>query len=566
MMPKLPILLLALAGCAPCSDGFMIVTVQFSGYTADADHVDIDTQAGTQRFFHPRGEPTQPYEVPASPFVQVTALRNAQPIATASKDVTLIEGCPQVTLNLAFGETTVPVENGVKNKADILFVLDDSASTSHLKSALKGSFPLLVKILDDFGRDNPAHYHMGVVTSDMGSGPFTLGGGQCYPGGRGGRLQNVGAAAPPGCMGPTEGFNFLDYNQSTQSANLPVGQDLAGTFACMSTLGDRGCGFEQPLEAAYRALHDIPQENHDFLRPDAQLHVLFLMDEDDCSADPQSDIFDPAKTDVYGPLLSYRCTQFGVACDGKLPPYGASGSLMNCAGATEEQGGKLIGVKKYVDFFRNPLSKGGVKANPDDVFLATISPPSYPFSTTVVNLNPVPPGPPTPCSPPDGKNCAVVLQHSCISPQNTQFFGDPAVRLNQVVASMPVGHSHLTPLCEVNYHAAIQSFAQRIVWGIGTSCVTRPLPDPANPDCTVIDEATQTPLPRCGTPPCWRLEPSTKCSPVCASDGAPGQRFEIKIDRGGAPIPATSPSVRCTTVNVDPNYRFSPDRQPACAP
>src|SRR3954469_7751287 len=77
----------------------------------------------------------------------------------------------------------------LKNKVDILFVIDDSPSMSPKQAELRARFPELIKILDDFGKANPAHYHIGVATTDMGAGPFNLGNGQCRPGGKGGKLQ-----------------------------------------------------------------------------------------------------------------------------------------------------------------------------------------------------------------------------------------------------------------------------------------------------------------------------------------------------------------------------------------
>jgi hypothetical protein len=58
------------------------------------------------------------------------------------------------------------------------------------------------------------------------------------------------------------------------------------------------------LEATYRALHDAIPENAGFLRPGAALAVLIATDEDDCSADPGSDVF----SGPYGPVsLFSRC-------------------------------------------------------------------------------------------------------------------------------------------------------------------------------------------------------------------------------------------------------------------
>src|SRR5438309_2310460 len=136
-------------------------------------------------------------------------------------------------------ETDVRVEQNIKNKVDIIFAIDNSPSMSPKQAELKARFPELIKILDNFGKGNPAWYHIGVVTSDLGAGQFNLGGGQCHPGGDGGKLQALGAGHDPSCAAPTGGLNFIDYNQLSKDAsgnpmsNLPAGQDLATTFGCM---------------------------------------------------------------------------------------------------------------------------------------------------------------------------------------------------------------------------------------------------------------------------------------------------------------------------------------------
>src|SRR5678810_1237615 len=91
-------------------------------------------------------------------------------------------------------ETDVRVEQNVKNKVDILFVIDDSPSMTPKQNELKNRFPDLIKVLDDFGAmGNPAWYHIGVVTSDLGAGPTTPTS-NCRPGGLGAKLQNLGRA------------------------------------------------------------------------------------------------------------------------------------------------------------------------------------------------------------------------------------------------------------------------------------------------------------------------------------------------------------------------------------
>jgi len=92
-------------------------------------------------------------------------------------------------------ETSVRVEQSVKNKVDLLFLIDNSPSMAPKQNELRNRFPQLIKALDTFAaQGNPASYHIGVVNSDLGAGPFTLNQGQCHPGGDGAKLQVTPAA------------------------------------------------------------------------------------------------------------------------------------------------------------------------------------------------------------------------------------------------------------------------------------------------------------------------------------------------------------------------------------
>jgi hypothetical protein len=489
-------------------------------------------------------------------------------------------------------ETDVRVEQNIKNKVDILFMIDNSPSMSPKQAELKARFPELIKVLDNFGKSNPAWYHIGVVTSDLGAGQFNLGGGQCHPGGDGGKLQALGAAHDMTCAPPTNGLNFIDYNQLNGMNNLPAGQDLATTFGCMASVGDKGCGFEQQLESVYKAIHDMPAENHDFIRADALLVVVWVTDEDDdCSSPPNSDLFDPAQTATFGALLSYRGTQYGIECNQggmeQLMPYASSGGgLMGCqpapnpmngntSGAPPAGQGKCYDVSRYINFLSKPAGEGGAKVDPNDVILVAIAGPTNDVESILANPNPQPPGPYVACpGPVDGKTCAVVLQHSCIAAQNTQFFGDPAVRISAVVNS--VKNNQFTSICDTSYQAALQSLGQLIVSNIGAGCITSPFGDPSNPDCVVEDittnsdgSTTTNEIPACskngGAAPCWQLQSKPVCDPnntvagccptICAAAGDPGQHFGMTICRGpncmgGQPPANTTARVACSTIAV----------------
>src|SRR4029079_9645689 len=99
-----------------------------------------------------------------------------------------------------------------------------------------------------------------------------------------------------------------------------------------------------PLASAARLLAEPTGPDSGFLRPEALLAVLFLTDEDDCSADDDSRLFtnDPA----FGPLHSFRCARFGLLCDGSLPADQPR-SYGGCLPARQDQGSKLVDVARY---------------------------------------------------------------------------------------------------------------------------------------------------------------------------------------------------------------------------
>src|SRR5690606_33086664 len=102
-------------------------------------------------------------------------------------------------------------------------------------------------------------------------------------------------------------------------------------FQCLAPQGIGGCGLERPLEAMTRSLElsaDVGAIEHGFLRPDANLMVIIVTDEADCSYD-----------DDFGPLLfapggdklffepttslptSAICWTAGVVCEGSPDGY-----------------------------------------------------------------------------------------------------------------------------------------------------------------------------------------------------------------------------------------------------
>jgi hypothetical protein len=420
-------------------------------------------------------------------------------------------------LDRTVGLSTDPTKTSEQDRAlrfarrdtvDLLLVIDDSGSMTPKQHKLQLAIPQLVAPL--LNGSPTLDLHIGVVTTDLGAPGITCGAN------RGGKLQPVGAGSS-GCLGPT-GTSYLSV--STNGTNIPVGHDVVETIGCMAQVGDHGCGFEMPLEAAYRALSGGVLENIGFLRDEAILAVLFLTDEDDCSVDDAtSDLFS-ANTALYGPLSSYRCTRFGTRCDGLFPlPAAPVASFASCQPAKREDGGRLADLAKYQAFFGNDNLHGGLKASPADVVLAAVRAPPQPFGTEIGET-------PDVCG--QGVSSCTQLSHSCVAIDDGTFTGDPAVRLDALVSAL----GGLTrSICEGSYAPFANDLGTRIRTATtGVGCIPGAVANPSAPDCTI--SASGVAVPRCGagTNPCWRVQSSDACPEQLDPRTGALQRLQIVFD------------------------------------
>jgi hypothetical protein len=202
----------------------------------------------------------------------------------------------------------VPVK-GV-DKVDLLFMIDNSQSMAEEQGKLAAQLPDLVRILTTGDKDGDgkaefqpvSNLHLGVVTSDMGAAGV--------PGvptcGRNDALGDDGIllrAAQPDTSAPNcQGFSLSGARYQTfvpSAPNSQTAQEVAADFGCLAAVGTKGCGFEQQLEAVYKALapNNITfakgtgghgnEANSNFLRADAVLAVILVTDEEDCSIKDQ---------------------------------------------------------------------------------------------------------------------------------------------------------------------------------------------------------------------------------------------------------------------------------------
>lgn len=187
---------------------------------------------------------------------------------------------------------------------DLLLVIDDSGSMFEEQQNLARELPKLIGDLiappdaDDDGRPDwraVRDVHMGIVTTSI-AGLEAI----CDGSGDDGILRSVPGAGLAGCADSYPSFLTFRPGDDPEAASMD--------FACVARVGTEGCGLEQPLEAALKALlpEDSPfdflagrphgdVENAGFLRDDSLLAVVILTDEDDCST------FDPTLFDDFVP-------------------------------------------------------------------------------------------------------------------------------------------------------------------------------------------------------------------------------------------------------------------------
>jgi len=244
------------------------------------------------------------------------------------------------------------------SKLDLLFVIDRSTSMVPKQAQLGQNLPRLMHELESLPGGLPS-VHIGIVSTDMPVGAGAVEG--CGAPGYDGALQN--APGIDGCTPPDGAFVSDEIGAGGQRIHNYSGT-LEDAVGCIARLGGDGCGFEQPLAAMRAALDGTVAKNAGFLRPDAFLAVVFLTDEDDCSADDPGVLFGANPTDPnhLGPLASFRCTRWGLVCDQGAPDH--AGNYTSCRSQTT--GTSESDVADFVDFI------GSIK-DPQSVFVATVA-------------------------------------------------------------------------------------------------------------------------------------------------------------------------------------------------
>jgi hypothetical protein len=208
---------------------------------------------------------------------------------------------------------------------DFVFVIDNSGSMSEEHWSFGAALPRFFEALASGDRDGdgaadfPAaqSIQVGVITTDMGTGGFRVPTCAEPNFGDDGILRTAGNTAIPGCMALYP--PFLAFRPAVDDRDAA---SYAADVMCVSAVGTGGCAWEQPLEAALKAVTRSTSSlsfhmgtaghgdraNSGSVRPGSLLAVVVLTDEEDCSeSDPR--VFDPGSP-TYPGDLNLRCFQY----------------------------------------------------------------------------------------------------------------------------------------------------------------------------------------------------------------------------------------------------------------
>lgn len=155
----------------------------------------------------------------------------------------------------------------------------------------------------------------------------------------------------PAGVAPTDPF----VRVAGADSNVPGGEVVAA-LQCLLPQGMVGCGYEAPLENMLQAINQDAAWNQGptpFLRNDADLAIVLLTDESDCSVQDYTVMEDPAYQNVNPNTgapspSSALCWNAGVTCDG---PDGM-GVYSNCAPVVD---GPLQNVSRYTSYLQDYL-------------------------------------------------------------------------------------------------------------------------------------------------------------------------------------------------------------------
>ena len=305
---------------------------------------------------------------------------------------------------------------------DILFVFDNSGSMGEEQGALAASIDDMVSALEQI---EGISYRIGVTTTDNGN-PWC---GTTSP--EAGKLQLSSCRQRTGEFvfngNPPDDVTAEACTDICTLDDIPIlptttefdpdpkprpwieggaggtnldGVSIGDALRCALPQGIAGCGFEQPLESAYKSMlrsSKLEEAQYGFVRSHAHLAIIFVTDEADCSNnnDYQS-IFLPASmggNQVFwsdptaSAPTSAVCWRAGVECTGGPGVYSechASNRDTEGNQGVSDDDAVLMPISRYQDYFSVLLDEKRAQADASVFLFGVVGvPPGYP-------ANPIP--------------------------------------------------------------------------------------------------------------------------------------------------------------------------------
>lgn len=286
---------------------------------------------------------------------------------TASADVVGIDALDLLVVAPEGTAATVPIAGEVvdetesvtdtyyqepNNNVDVLWVIDNSGSMGDDQEAVAENFDAFMNYFVPMG----IHYHMGVVTTDMGS---------------------------PTQFGKMQGSYPGDLHYITWSMKEAGDDEFRKTI---KTLGANGSSSERGLSAMQVALGPDMQAGHNagFLREDAFLAVIFVSDEEDQSPGYSAGAY--YWQDYLNFLIDLKGDISNVVCSAiiNLADTGGYPELAEATGGAIEE--------MHLDYYAALLEIGRVSAGFENTFDLTAEPEPGTEITVTINGEEVPPG------------------------------------------------------------------------------------------------------------------------------------------------------------------------------
>jgi hypothetical protein len=218
-------------------------------------------------------------------------------------------------------QTDIYIAVAPTRQLDLVFMVDNSPSMAPKVAKMNAQFPGLINALKDPIDGSLPDLRVAIIDSDLGTGgayssgscgPKMLPDGTSSMYGDMGRFQMIGASAC-GVNNPSATYLETKGNVGTNFTG-----DISTVFQCLAgNLGTLGCGEEHQLQAFEFALATIGGLGNDaqrqMLRPLAYLGLVFLTDEDDCSAATNDGMFGD-KPELRNETASLRCYSRSHSC------------------------------------------------------------------------------------------------------------------------------------------------------------------------------------------------------------------------------------------------------------